>query len=71
MLKGRLGGDFSMDALFEMAWETLQRELAFNRAAGFGPQDDRLPDFFLREELPPRNLTFDIGPEELRRTLGA
>ena len=71
MLKGRLGGDFSMDDLFEMAWETLQRELAFNRPAGFGPQDDRLPNFFLREELPPRNLTFDIGPEELRRTLGA
>jgi aldehyde:ferredoxin oxidoreductase len=71
VLKGRLGGDFSMDTLFEMAWETLQRELAFNRAAGFGPQDDRLPDFFLREKLSPRNLTFDIGPEELRRTLEA
>jgi aldehyde:ferredoxin oxidoreductase len=71
MLQGRLGGDLSMDALFEMARETLRRELAFNRAAGFGPQDDRLPEFFLREALPPRNLTFDISPEELRQTLEA
>jgi aldehyde:ferredoxin oxidoreductase len=71
MLKGRLGGDFSMDALFEMARETLQRELAFNQAAGFGPQDNRLPDFFLHEELPPHHLTFDISPEELQRTLEA
>jgi len=69
MLKGRLGREFSMDDLWTMGRETLRRELAFNRAAGFGPQDDRLPDFFLTEPLPPRGLTFDIGDDELRETL--
>jgi aldehyde:ferredoxin oxidoreductase len=69
MLKGRLGGEFNLDGLWAMARETLQRELAFNQAAGFGPADDRLPDFFKLEPLSPRSLRFDIGDEELQRTL--
>jgi len=69
MLKGRLGYEFSMENLWAMSRETLRRELAFNRAAGFGLQDDRLPDFFLTETLPPLDLTFDISDDELQETL--
>jgi len=69
MLKGRLGYEFSMEDLWAMSRETLRRELAFNRATGFGLQDDRLPDFFLTETLPPLDLTFDISDDELQGTL--
>lgn len=69
LLKGRLGREFSMDDLWDMSRETLRRELAFNRAAGFGPQDDRLPDFFLTESLPPQDLIFDISDDELQEAL--
>jgi aldehyde:ferredoxin oxidoreductase len=69
MLRGHLGREFSMDDLRAMSRETLRRELAFNRAAGLGLQDDRLPDFFLTETLPPLDLTFDISDEELQGTL--
>jgi aldehyde:ferredoxin oxidoreductase len=52
-----------------MSRQTLARELAFNRAAGLGPQHDRLPGFFLTESLPPRDLVFDIDDKDLRRTM--
>jgi aldehyde:ferredoxin oxidoreductase len=71
MLQGRLGDEFSMDALRMTGQQTLQRELSFNRAAGFGPQDDRLPDFFLTEQLSPTGLTFDISDRELDNALAA
>lgn len=69
LLRGRFGREFTMDDLWAMSRETLRRELAFNRAAGFGPQDDRLPEFFLTEPLPPHGLIFDISEDELQKTL--
>jgi len=38
----------------------LMRELAFNRAAGFTPADDRLPEFMTKEPLPPSGQVFDV-----------
>jgi aldehyde:ferredoxin oxidoreductase len=42
---------------------TLERE--FNKGAGFGPEDDRLPRFFKTEQLPPHNIAFGVTDEEL------
>lgn len=44
-----------IDAAFldALGRETLRIEHAFNRAAGFTAEDDRLPDFFYDEPLPP------------------
>ena len=47
--------------------EVLRTELAFNRAAGFTPAHDRLPEFFRDEKLPPFDLTFDVPQEEMAR----
>jgi aldehyde:ferredoxin oxidoreductase len=69
LLKGWAGCDYTMEDLWAMSRETLRRELAFNRAAGFGPQDDRLPDFFLTEPLSPHGLTFDVTTDQLQETL--
>jgi aldehyde:ferredoxin oxidoreductase len=43
----------------------LVMERAFNRSAGFTSADDRLPDFFKTEPLPPFDVVFDVDPEEL------
>jgi aldehyde:ferredoxin oxidoreductase len=45
--------------------EVLRKERGFNRAAGFTEKDDRLPEFFRKEPLPPHNVTFDVPPEEI------
>ncbi len=43
----------------------LKTERAFNQAAGFTNLDDRLPEFFYKEALPPHNLVFDFTGEEI------
>ena len=40
-------------------------ERAFNRAAGFTPADDRLPDFFATEALSPTGAVFDVPADEM------
>ncbi len=47
----------------------LRAERDFNRRAGFTSRDDRLPDFFYKEPLPPHNKVFPFSGEELDRTL--
>ena len=43
----------------------LSTEREFNRRAGFGPQDDRLPRFFEQEPIAPHQVTFQVKPEAL------
>ncbi len=55
------------DWLIDIARETLRLEAEFNARAGFGPEDDELPEFFLTEPLPPTGRTArmtaaEIGP---------
>ncbi|TFG12251.1 aldehyde ferredoxin oxidoreductase [Candidatus Thorarchaeota archaeon] len=45
--------------------DVLEMERNFNKAAGFTNKDDRLPEFFHTEQLPPHNVTFDVPPEEI------
>ena len=40
-------------------------ERKFNRAAGFGKDDDRLPEWMTEEKLPPHNAIFDVPDEDL------
>jgi aldehyde:ferredoxin oxidoreductase len=62
------GGSWTMEKLLEQAGETLQVELAFNRAAGLGEQHD-LPYFFRTEPLGMQGRVFDIPVQEMNRTL--
>ena len=43
----------------------LEEERKFNALAGFGPEHDRLPEFFSKEALSPGGTTFDVPGEEL------
>ncbi len=49
----------------EYGLKVLKNEREFNRNAGFTKEDDRLPEFFHTEPLPPHNVTFDVSDEEL------
>lgn len=57
--------EYPDDYITQMGSEVLRTERAFNQAAGFTNLDDRLPEFFKTEILPPHDLVFDVKDEEL------
>ena len=65
LLNARYGWEASGDILQELGRETLFLERKFNRAAGFDKDDDRLPEWMTREELPPHNAVFDVLNEDI------
>lgn len=67
LLNSRYGWNLGDDALQTIGKETIKLEREFNRRAGFTKAHDRLPEFFTREALPPRDAVFDVSPEEMDR----
>jgi aldehyde:ferredoxin oxidoreductase len=61
------GWQASFAELLELGKEVLRREREFNRSAGFTAAQDRLPEFMLREALPPNNGVFDVPQADLDR----
>ncbi len=49
----------------EYGLDILKMERDFNKRAGFTNKDDRLPEFFSTEPLPPHNVTFNVTEKEL------
>ncbi|MBN2255200.1 MAG: hypothetical protein JW736_05805, partial [Deltaproteobacteria bacterium] len=49
----------------ELGKKVLKMERDFNARAGFTAEHDRLPDYFMKEALPPHNITFQVKDEEL------
>ena len=47
----------------------LKAEKGFNVAAGFGSKKDRWPEFFMKEQLPPSGLVFDVSETEIDSAL--
>ena len=60
---------FDENYLMNLGISVLNTEKKFNQAAGFTTKDDRLPEFFVREQLPPSGLIFDVSEEEIDTTL--
>jgi aldehyde:ferredoxin oxidoreductase len=67
LINGRYGWDVSDDFLQVLGRETLKMESEFNRRAGFGPADDRIPKWMTQEMLPPHNSVFDVEDDDLDR----
>jgi len=65
MLKEAHGVDLPADWLNTLGRRVIDVERAFNRAAGFTEADDRLPEFFVSESLPPTGSQFDVPESEL------
>lgn len=65
MLNAQYGWQLTADDVTKLGQQVLKVEREFNLLAGFTSADDRLPEFFAREELPPHNTIFDVKGEEL------
>ena len=65
IMNALIGGDWTKDKLLEFGNAIIGYEREFNKRAGFLPEHDRLPEFFLTEKLPPHNVIFDVTKEEL------
>ncbi|HIQ02749.1 MAG TPA: aldehyde ferredoxin oxidoreductase [Anaerolineales bacterium] len=70
-VNGVLGTDWTGDDVARIGKEILDKELAFNRAAGFTKADDRLPEFMKYEKLPPHEVVWDVPDETLDAVFGA
>lgn len=65
MMRAAYGVDLPDDWLNQLGLRTIKLEIQFNRAAGFTAEDDRLPDYFVKEQVAPNNTIFDVPLEEM------
>ena len=65
LLNAFSGQSLTGDDLMEQGKTILKMERDFNFRAGFTEKDDRLPEYFKKEKLPPHNITFEVTDEEL------
>ncbi len=65
MINAQYRWNWTADDFVESGKRILRTEREFNAAAGFSATDDRLPDFFKNEALPPHDVVFDVPDEEL------
>jgi len=65
MAEAHTGQKWDTDELMRLGRETLTLERIFNERAGMGAADDRLPEFFVTDELPPHNIVFQVSNAEI------
>jgi len=65
LLNARFGINLNGDDVVNLGQHILKIERKFNQAAGFTEADDRLPEFFYDEPLPPHNVVFDFTGAEI------
>ena len=65
LINARYGYDWNIETLVIKAKTMLRLELEFNKRAAFTSADDRLPEFFETETLPPAGRTWDITGDEI------
>ena len=63
MINAQYGLSLTVDDALNLGKQILKVEREFNIKAGFTSADDRLPEFFGLEELPPHNTVFDVKGE--------
>jgi aldehyde:ferredoxin oxidoreductase len=65
MINAFTGENFTGDDLTAQGKAILKCERDFNFRAGLTEKDDRLPEYFKNEPLPPHNVTFQVSDEDL------
>ena len=68
---GVVGANWTGDDIMRIGKEILDKEVAFNRAAGFTSAHDRVPEFMKYEPLPPHNVVWDVPDAILDAVHGA
>jgi len=69
MVNAKYGLSLTGDDIGALGKKVLNMETDFNRRAGFTSADDRLPEFFKTEKLPPHNTVFDVSDDDLDSVL--
>jgi aldehyde:ferredoxin oxidoreductase len=65
LLNALYGLNLTGDDVTALGKKILTMERGFNKRAGFTNQQDRLPEFFKKELLPPHNVVFQVTDEDL------
>jgi aldehyde:ferredoxin oxidoreductase len=65
MINARFGIALTGDDVTNLGKTILKTERGFNIAAGFTNKDDRLPEFFVSDPVPPHNAVWDFTDEEI------
>ncbi|MDK2848374.1 MAG: aldehyde:ferredoxin oxidoreductase [Desulfuromonadales bacterium] len=65
LINAAYGLSLTADDVTELGKKILKIEHDFNKGAGFTNQDDRLPEFFTYEPIPPHNAVWDFTDEEI------
>lgn len=65
IINGFSGASLTADDVTALGKTILETERDFNARAGFTSKDDRLPDYFKQEALPPHNVTFGVEDKDL------
>jgi aldehyde:ferredoxin oxidoreductase len=65
LLNAFYGLSFTADDVAEYGKKVLTMERDFNMRAGFTKEQDRLPEYFKTEPVPPHNVVFDVSNGEL------
>jgi aldehyde:ferredoxin oxidoreductase len=65
MINAFYGLNLTADDVAALGKSILKSERDFNTRAGFTAADDRLPEYFKKEQLPPHNVTFTVKDEAL------
>jgi len=68
LVNARLGSNWEVDDFRNLGIRILKAEKDFNKKAGLTKNDDRLPEFFYKEPLPPHNVVFPFTEEEIDST---
>ncbi len=69
IMSAMYGIDFNMEDMKAYSAKVILLERAYNEAAGFTAEDDKLPDFFYEEVSKATGAVFDISLEEMQATL--
>jgi aldehyde:ferredoxin oxidoreductase len=59
------GKTLSFEEAADLGWQCMQDEWAFNRAAGFGPEDNDLPEWLRTEAVPSNGAVFAVPKDEI------
>lgn len=61
------GGELSFEDAAELGWQCMVDEWEFNKRAGFGPEDNDLPEWMRSEAIPSNGAVFAVPKEEIMR----
>jgi len=61
------GTELSFEDMADIGWHCMQDEWEFNRRAGFGPEDNDLPEWMRTEAVPSNGAVFAVPKEEIMR----